>query len=147
MSTSLDKITQQREVIAWFEIPASDFERAVEFYRNALSFKVQVILLNGVKHGIVRNRFSDARGDIVEAPTRISEGGPVLFFRAQYDVSLTLSNVVTAGGEIIVPKTLITDSIGTGQTRIPLTHIDNRIGYFAKFKDSEGNHIAIYGNS
>ena len=147
MSTSLDKITQQREVIAWFEIHASNFERAVEFYRTALSFKVQVIILNGTRHGIVRNRFSDARGAIVESATCGGETGPTLFFRSQYDVSLTLSNVVGAGGEVVMAKTLIKDSAGEGMTRIPFTLIDNRIGYFAKFKDSEGNLVAIYGNS
>lgn len=147
MSTSLDKITQQREVIAWFEIPAINFDRAVEFYRAGLSFKVQVIILNGIRHGIVRNRFSDARGAIVESGYSGTGTGPTLFFRSQYDVSLTLSNVVEAGGQVVTAKTLIKDSAGEGLTRIPFTLIDNRIGYFAKFKDSEGNLVAIYGNS
>lgn len=147
MSNSSDRIIHEREIIAWFEIPAVDFERAVQFYRLALGFKVDVILLNGIKNGIIRNRYSDARGTIIEASSSSVGAGPILFFRAQFDVSLTLANVADAGGKILTPKTLIKDSIGGGSTRIPHTLIDNRIGYFGVFLDSEGNKVAVYGNS
>lgn len=147
MSTSLNRITNNRELVAWLEIPAVDFDRAVSFYRNGLSLQIQVIIMNGIRHGILRNQLADAKGAIVEA-TESSEGkGPVIFFRSRYDISLTLENITASGGSVIIPKTLIRNFLGKENSRIPFNLIDHKTGYFATCLDSEGNKIAIYGNS
>src|SRR3989344_6819137 len=119
MSAKPDNITHDRDVVAWFEIPAVDFDRAIGFYRIGLNQDIQVMMLNGVRHGIIRNRAGDARGAIVETENPPNGSGPVIYFRSPFDVSFTLTNIESAGGKIIIPKTLIKDSVGDGSTRIP----------------------------
>lgn len=139
------KYTQ--DVIAWFEIPALDFDRAVRFYRNAVSLNIQVIELNGQKHGIIHNRYSTPKGTIVESEKSNDGKGPVLFFRAGSDISLMLESITKNGGTIVTPKTLIRNMSPDGTSRIPLNLIDHRLGYFTTFLDTEGNLAALYSNS
>lgn len=147
MSTTSDQLARQRDLVAWFEIPAVNFDRAVQFYRNGLALQVQVVLFNGVRHGILHSRFSVPRGAIVESSEASCGAGTVIFFRSQYDISSTLEHAAIAGGKIVMPKTLIKDEVAVGASRIPFTLIDNNIGYMAKLLDTEGNMIAVYGNT
>jgi predicted enzyme related to lactoylglutathione lyase len=51
------------------------------------------------------------------------------------------------GGEITRAKTLIVSKESEDSYTIPNTHIDNKPGYFAHFKDSEGNRMGLYGSN
>lgn len=147
MSTSLDNIYHKRDIIAWFEIPALNFERAVKFYRESLSLQVQVIEFNSIRHGVIRNRHSAPKGSIVEQTEVKTGGGPLLYFRAEYDVSTTLENIRIAGGKVLKEKTLIRDQINGIFSIVPFNLIDDNVGYYAIFEDTEGNVSAIYNNS
>jgi len=147
MSTSLDNLYHKRDIIAWFEIPAINFERAVKFYRESLALQVQIIEFNSTKHGVIRNRHSTPKGSIVEREIVNSGVGPFIYLRATYDVSTTLENIRNAGGKVIKGKTLIRDQINGISSKVPFNLIDNNVGYFAVFEDTEGNVLAIYNNS
>ena len=137
-----------KDLLAWIEIPVADFERALKFYRNAMMLKIEVRLLNGERHGIFFDEDGRARGSIVETKEMNENGkGPVIFFRARYDISSMEEKVVKDGGKISVKKTLIKNSGGQNVSKIPLNLIDGQVGYFALFTDTEGNKLAFYGNS
>ncbi len=54
--------------------------------------------------------------------------GSIVYLFAGDDLNIALARVEPSGGGIIVAKTLITPEIG----------------YFAVFRDSEGNHVGLY---
>jgi len=57
-----------------------------------------------------------------------SGAGSLLYLNANPDVNLVLDRATTAGGRIIVPKTLIGEDTG----------------YYAFIVDTEGNRIALH---
>ncbi len=54
--------------------------------------------------------------------------GTKIYLNGGKDLLTVLNRVIAAGGETIVPKTLINDEIG----------------YHAVFEDTEGNHISLH---
>jgi len=57
-----------------------------------------------------------------------SDKGTLVYLNANPDLSVVLARIEGAGGEIIMPKTLITPEIG----------------YMAVFIDSDGNKVALH---
>lgn len=117
--------------ISWFEIPAADFERAVRFYETVLATPLarenmgpmRLALFPGSKEAPVGGAVSYMEGAQPPGPM-----GALVYLFAGDDLAVALARVPGAGGAVIVPKTLITPEIG----------------YFAIFRDSEGNHVGLY---
>jgi hypothetical protein len=57
-----------------------------------------------------------------------SESGVLVYLSSGKDLNIILRRVPGAGGEVVVPKTLIT----------------REIGYFGVFLDTEGNRLALH---
>jgi hypothetical protein len=57
-----------------------------------------------------------------------ASGGVVIYLDGGDDLAVPLGRAVAAGGQVVMPKTLITPEIG----------------YMGFFKDSEGNTIALH---
>ena len=57
-----------------------------------------------------------------------SQEGTLVYLNGGEDLSVVLGRVESAGGKILVPKTLITEEMG----------------YYAVFLDSEGNKVGLY---
>ncbi len=55
--------------------------------------------------------------------------GPLLYLNAGSNMERILDNIVKAGGQILVPKTLINENMG----------------FMSVFIDSEGNRVALNG--
>jgi predicted enzyme related to lactoylglutathione lyase len=117
--------------ISWFEIPAVDFERAVRFYETVLATTLsredmgpmRLALFAGSKDSPVGGAVSHMEGAQPPGPM-----GALVYLFAGDDLDVALARVPGAGGAVIVPKTLIAPEIG----------------YFAIFRDSEGNHVGLY---
>lgn len=115
--------------INWFEIPASNFERAVAFYSSVLSADLARQNIGGFDMA-----FLPAEQEGVGGAVCFGEGytpspdGSVVYLNVGNDLGEALSRVEEAGGQVVVPKTKITDEIG----------------YFAMFMDSEGNKVAFH---
>lgn len=122
----------QQNAISWFEIPATNLERAQQFYETA--FGVALIPLdlpnirmrmfpttdpNGVGGAIV-----DSGGFHKPSAT----DGPLIYLNANPDVQRVLDQVEKAGGKILVPK----------------TEISPEYGFMAVIHDTEGNRIALH---
>ncbi|HEU4718505.1 MAG TPA: VOC family protein [Bacteroidia bacterium] len=131
-------------MIAWFEIPASDFEKTVSFYSRILETPVEVHVFNNQRHGIFVHRPGQIGGSIVESEPAEKRNGPVLFFRVRDDISSVLDRVEACGGKIIMPRTLIRNIGEDKRSVIPRNLIDQKIGYYAVFEDPEGNRMALY---
>jgi len=115
--------------INWFEIPASDFDRAVKFYSSILNKELPVSEINGSKMAFFSNEPLEVSGVIIEGEgAEPSAKGVLIYLNGGEDLSEPLTKIEEAGGTIILPKTLISEDIG----------------YYALFMDSEGNRMALH---
>ena len=116
--------------INWFEIPASDFDRACEFYGKILNGEINKMdTPTGIKMGMLPNfEMGSVGGAVVSGEGyEPSNKGIVPYLNAGEDLSVPLSKVEKAGGKIVMPKTSI------GQN-----------GFMAHFIDTEGNRVALH---
>ncbi|WP_247237053.1 VOC family protein [Telluribacter sp. SYSU D00476] len=111
-------------LIAWFEIPATDINRAAQFYGALLATDLSVLDLGALKMVLLPEG-----GALVQHPTAYhpSHEGPLLYLDGGDDMTELLSRVEIAGGRIIREKTQVSPSFG----------------YMALFEDTEGNRLAI----
>ena len=115
--------------INWFEIPATNFERAKKFYENLLGAEIQVMPHSEMKYGILPGDMQNGvTGGLVQGPGfEPSDKGPLIYLNGGEDLSEPLSRVEAAGGTVVLPKT----SIGPN-------------GFMAYFIDTEGNKMALH---
>ncbi|QGY46880.1 VOC family protein [Maribellus comscasis] len=117
-----------RKLISWVEIPATDFERAVEFYRSVLKTDLQVIDCGFEKMAC----FPNGEGAISLTPGfNPGKDGALVSFNLEKDLDGAIKRVKENNGTIVQTKTKI--------------EAEGR-GYFALFIDSEGNKAGLYGD-
>ncbi len=115
--------------INWFEIPASDFTRAVTFYSNLLGVEIHQTELFGTQMGFLPTDGTNVSGAIVSgADYAPSKDGVTIYLNGGENLQPMLDKVEPAGGHVIVPK----------------TQISEEMGYFAMFIDTEGNKLALH---
>jgi predicted enzyme related to lactoylglutathione lyase len=121
-----------KNAISWFEIPATDLDRAQKFYETI--FDISLVPLDTPNLKMRMFPLEDMNG--VGGSVNYAEGfykpsatdGPLIYLNANPDVQIVLDKIEAAGGKIIVPK----------------TQISPEYGYMAVFIDSEGNRIALH---
>ena len=115
--------------INWFEIPATDFERAKNFYATVLGIEFYVMDMMGTNMAIFPTGENESGGAIVKGEDYTpSMEGSTVYLNGGKDLADALGRVANAGGKVIVPK----------------THIGDGMGYFAMFIDTEGNKVALH---
>ena len=118
--------------INWFEIPAANLDRACTFYGNVLGIEVHKQDIQGLTMGFLHNGQDGVGGAVVEGEGYVpTEAGALVYLNGGDDLSEPLGRVESAGGSVVLPKTKISDEVG----------------FFAIFKDSEGNRIALHSPS
>lgn len=118
-------------VISWFEIPTADFERGIRFYETVLGVSLRREDMGPMHMAIFPGEMDAPSGGAVihmEGGNPPGPMGTVIYLFGGDDLALPLARVEAAGGQVLVPKTLITPEIG----------------YFAVFRDCEGNHVGLY---
>lgn len=122
-----------KSLVAFFEIPATDFDRAIRFYESV--FNVQ---LTAMDYGHEKMAFFPEENG--ECPGAISCSSAISFLPSEQGVlvSLRVPNMETAiasieksRGKIVIPKTKI--------------EAESR-GYFAVFIDCEGNRVGLHSD-
>jgi predicted enzyme related to lactoylglutathione lyase len=114
--------------INWFEIPASNFERAVRFYSDILTIDLHRETMMGTEMAFFPSD-NGVGGAVVRGDGYVpSDKGSLVYLNGGEDLSAALARVDKAGGKVIVPK----------------TQISPEIGYFALFIDTEGNKVALH---
>lgn len=120
---------KMENIISWFEIPAVDFKRAVQFYKTVLNFSIEEVDMHGTKMGIFPMIGKFVSGAIVKGEGYVpSAKGTRIYLNGGNDLNTPLSRVEGAGGKVVLQKTLISPEVG----------------HFAIFKDSEGNLISLH---
>ena len=121
-----------KNAISWFEIPASDLERATKFYETIFSVKLNALDLPNIKMRMFPlEDMMGVGGAVVDSggfhkPS--STEGPLIYLNGNPDLQKVLDKVEGAGGKIMVPK----------------TEISPEYGFMAVIIDTEGNRIGLH---
>lgn len=119
--------------ISWFEIPATDLDRAQTFYETIFgvslfpmdmpNFQMRMFPLQDPQNGV--------GGALVKAQDFYNPSatdGVLIYLNANPDVQQVLDKVEAAGGKVVVPK----------------TEISPDYGFMGVFIDTEGNRIGLH---
>ncbi len=118
-----------QNLINWFEIPATNFNRAVSFYKAILDLKIEEAEMFGSKMGFFPTDGKNVSGAIVQGEDyKPSTDGVVAYLNGGNDLQDILNKVENNKGQVIVPK----------------TQISPEMGYFGMFIDTEGNKTAVH---
>ncbi|MCA9658733.1 MAG: VOC family protein [Myxococcales bacterium] len=116
---------------AWFEIPAADLSRARRFYESLFAKELRLQEMGPMKLAIFPSECPQSTGALVECegyePTT---SGSIVYLEVD-DVKTTLARANEAGAD----------------TLCPITALPNDGGFFAQFRDSEGNRVGLYSKT
>lgn len=122
-----------RNAISWFEIPATDLDRAQKFYEAIFGITLDAIDTPNIKMRMfpLDDPMNGIGGSIVDSngfhkPS--ATDGPLIYLNGNPDVQNVLDKVENAGGKIVVPK----------------TEISPDYGFMGVFLDTEGNRIGLH---
>lgn len=113
--------------INFFEIPSTDFERAVAFYQAVLDLEFQHEVFMGTRSAMFPAGERGVGGAIIASQARPSADGPLIYLNADGKLRAAVARVERAGGRVLTPVT----SIGEP-------------GFMAIILDSEGNRIGLH---
>jgi hypothetical protein len=122
-----------KHAISWFEIPATNIERAQKFYETIFGISMTAIDMPNMKMRMfpIDNPMEGIGGAIVDTggfhkPS--ATDGPLIYLDGNPDLRVVLDKVEAAGGKVIVPR----------------MEISQEYGDMGVFIDSEGNRIALH---
>lgn len=116
--------------INWFELPSTNFERAVKFYSEVLGSELQPMEMD-FKMAFFPHNDGGIGGCITHGNGNMpSKEGAFVYLNGGEDLSVPLGRVEKAGGKVVMPKT----NIGAN-------------GFMAVFLDTEGNRVAFHSRN
>jgi predicted enzyme related to lactoylglutathione lyase len=122
-----------KNAISWFEIPATDLNRAQKFYETIFEMKMTPLEAGNLKMRLfpLEDPMNGVGGTLIDSggfhrPSATE--GALLYLNGNPDVKVILDRVEKAGGKILVPK----------------TEISPEYGFMGVFLDTEGNRIALH---
>lgn len=115
----------------WFEIPATNFERAVKFYEAVFQVTLRRENIGG-DLGVFPGSDTTVYGAVVSQEGYVpAANGAVVYLSAGNDLTPFLERTFAAGGSIITPKTALPPGMG----------------HFAHFGDTEGNRVGLFSQN
>ncbi|MES2890481.1 MAG: VOC family protein [Bacteroidota bacterium] len=121
--------------ISWFEIGATDLERAQKFYETIFNVSLIPMDMPNIRMRMfpIADMQTGIGGAIVDSggfhkPS--GTDGPLIYLNGEPDLQQVLDKVDSAGGSIMVPK----------------TEISPEYGFMAVILDSEGNRIGLHSS-
>lgn len=118
----------------WFEIPATDINRAKKFYETIFGITMESSEMMGMKMAGFPMDMGNGKvsGALVQSESHVpSMTGSVIYLNANPDIQTVIDKIEPAGGKINMPK----------------TQISPEIGYMAIFSDTEGNNVALHAQA
>jgi uncharacterized protein len=123
-----------QNIINWFEIATTDFERALSFYGTVMDMKLEKWPMGDHQMAFfpMEKDSPSVSGAIVmgEGYTPSADGTKV-YLNCGDDLQPFLDRVEPAGGKVMMPK----------------TQISPEHGFMALFMDTEGNALAMHSRS
>ena len=114
--------------INWFELPSTNFERAVKFYSQVLNADLQRVDAEGLTMAFFPTKNQGVGGCVTYGNgNNPNAEGTLVYLNGGDDLAEPLGRVENAGGKVVLPKT----SIGEN-------------GFMAIFMDTEGNRVAFH---
>jgi predicted enzyme related to lactoylglutathione lyase len=118
-----------RNVAVWFELPATNFARAVAFYEKVFTTRLKRERIGACDLAVFPHEGTAMSGCVMKGDGyKPAADGPVVYLSAAGDLAEELARVWNAGGRITLPKTALPPGMG----------------YFAHFIDSEGNRVGLH---
>lgn len=116
--------------VTWFEIPAADFDRAVNFYEALLDIKLHREIFGGTQPNGIFPSQDGVSGAVAHVPyAKPGADGAVVYLNVSSAAAFdrALAQVESLGGQVVHPKT----DIGP-------------MGHFALIRDTEGNRVGLH---
>jgi predicted enzyme related to lactoylglutathione lyase len=122
--------------IVHFEIPADDQGRATEFYKAAFDWTINA--MPQMDYNVVTTTPTDEKTGMPKTPGAINGGlfaregelkTPIITVDVE-DIDASLAQIESLGGAVVKPKDAIPG-----------------MGYYAYFKDTEGNVLGLWQNA
>lgn len=119
-------------VPAWFEIPTDDLDRAQKFYETVLAQPLQREKFGGSDLAVLRGggKPNSSGALIAMEECRPSVQGSIVYISVD-NLTPVLARVQAHGGDTLVPRTALPEGMG----------------YFAQFRDCEGNRVGLWSPS
>ena len=117
------------DALNWFEIPAKDFERAVNFYEKLLQISLHRELFGTMPNAVFPYEESGVGGAVAQVPYESSGGDGTIIYLHVATMPIfeaALAQVEALGGSLLLPKTHIGDP-----------------GFIAIIRDTEGNRVGL----
>ena len=119
----------------WFEIPATDINRAKKFYESVFEIKMDDMPeMMGMKMSSFPAEMGNGKvsGALVQGQMhKPSTDGAVVYLNANPSIQKVIDRIEANGGKVLVPK----------------TQISPEIGCMAFFVDTEGNRMALHAQN
>jgi hypothetical protein len=116
-------------VVAWFEIPAANLDRAVAFYESIFTKTLKRETFGPIRMAVFPYEQPGVSGAVVNGgPYQPGDNkGTVIYLDCDGQLDAVLSRVASAGGEIALDK-----------TELP------GMGAYAHIIDTEGNRVGLH---
>lgn len=120
-----------KNLVAFFEIPAADFARAIAFYEEVLSLKLSAMEWETEKMAFFPEESGKYPGAISFSEGFNPSKDGVLVSLNVDSMEKSIAAIEKNGGKVVIPKTKI---------------LCENLGYFCVFIDSEGNRVGLYSD-
>jgi len=119
-------------LVSIIEIPATNLNRAINFYSSVLGISIEVIEMGDVLMGILPNEEGTVNVVLAQGSDyNPTTSGCIVYLSGGEDLQPILDKIEPNGGSIIVPK----------------TEISPEMGFFALFIDTEGNQLGLHSQN
>lgn len=122
---------QRQSQVVWFEIPASDLDRATRFYETILGTSLPRATMGPEEMALFPYEPPAIGGCIVKGEAFAAGSGTVVYLNADPSLDAVLGRVEAAGGAVVVPRTALPEGMG----------------FFARIRDTEGNTVGLHAVS
>jgi uncharacterized protein len=115
----------------WFEIPASNFDRAVSFYERMFQVALRRERIGDGELAVFGGE-GGANGAILSQSGMLpNKDGAVIYLETGADLTPFLARAVASGGRVVKEKTALPPGMG----------------FYAHFEDCEGNRVGLHSEA
>lgn len=122
-------MSMKHNSVNWFEIPATDLDRAKAFYLTTFGYELTDAEMGPARFSMFAadHGLPGAGGCLMQSEGYTpSHAGTMVYFPVP-DIEATLAKIGAAGGKTLIPKTPIGEH-----------------GHIAHFEDTEGNRVGLH---